>query len=214
LNGRGADDQPPRRRGRHGPAAAGRHSLTHSHRGGSAADSPRRPVSCLRRTPQAPGSASCGDHDSDGTSLAGRQLTVTAPANRAVPPSVLRVVDGRPARVAWENRRGGITCEVGTGADRCFVKWAPAGRDAEIGAEAARLAWALPFTPVPQLISHGNDETGSWLVTAALDGENAAAPRWRAKPQVAVERSEQACAPCTTVCRRTPARSPGPLTSG
>ncbi len=111
---------------------------------------------------------------------------MTASANLAVPPSVLRVADGRPARVVWENRFGGLTCEVGAGAGRCFVKWAPAGRDAEIGAEAARLAWALSFTPVPPLIGQGNDETGSWLVTAALAGENAAAPRWRAEPQIAV----------------------------
>jgi aminoglycoside phosphotransferase len=111
---------------------------------------------------------------------------VTAAANRAVPASVLRVANGRPVRVVWENRFGGLTAEAGTGADRCFVKWAPAGHDTEITAEAARLAWALPFTPVPPLIGEGSDETGSWLVTAALDGENAAAPRWRAKPQVAV----------------------------
>jgi kanamycin kinase len=66
------------------------------------------------------------------------------------------------------------------------VKWAPSASGIDLASEAARLAWARPFTPVPQLISQGSDETGSWIVTVALPGENAAASRWKAQPQTAV----------------------------
>ena len=104
----------------------------------------------------------------------------------AVPSAVAVIAAGRPARVVWENRFGGLTWEVGAGADRCFVKWAPASAAAEVIREAARLAWAWPYTPVPRLTGQGADAAGSWLVTAALPGENAAAPRWRARPRTAV----------------------------
>ncbi len=66
------------------------------------------------------------------------------------------------------------------------MKWAPAASGIDLASEAARLAWARPFTPVPRLISHDSDETGSWIVTDALPGENAAASRWKAQPQIAV----------------------------
>jgi aminoglycoside phosphotransferase len=55
-----------------------------------------------------------------------------------------------------------------------------------LAAEAERLAWAAPFHPVPRVIAHGADATGSWLVTAALPGENAVSPRWVGDPATAV----------------------------
>jgi aminoglycoside phosphotransferase len=99
---------------------------------------------------------------------------------------VAAVAGGRPVRAVWRNRLGGLTCEVGTGLGRWFVKWAPAASGADLPGEAARLRWAEPFTPVPRLIGRGGDEAGSWLVTAALPGEDAASPRWRARPRTAV----------------------------
>ena len=42
------------------------------------------------------------------------------------PAPVAAVAAGRPAREVWENAVGGRTFEVGSGADRCFVKWTPA----------------------------------------------------------------------------------------
>jgi kanamycin kinase len=39
---------------------------------------------------------------------------------------------------------------------------------------------------VPRLVSRGSDEDGSWLVTAALPGQDAASARWKAQPQAAV----------------------------
>jgi kanamycin kinase len=99
---------------------------------------------------------------------------------------VSAVAAGRPVRLAWENEAGGLTFEVGTGPGRCFVKWAPAASGLDLRAEAARLSWAAPYTPVPRLLSHDGDGTGSWLVTAALPGQSAVAPRWLAEPRTAV----------------------------
>ncbi|MDX6338242.1 MAG: kanamycin kinase [Streptosporangiaceae bacterium] len=104
----------------------------------------------------------------------------------ALPPAVRTVVAGRVARLAWENEVGGLTYEVGAGPDRCFVKWTPAASGIDLGKEAARLAWAAPFIAVPRLLSHGRDDAGSWIVTAALPGQNAASTRWKAEPRTAV----------------------------
>jgi kanamycin kinase len=104
----------------------------------------------------------------------------------AVPARVAAIAGTRPLRAVWENQLGGLTFEVGTGPDRCFVKWAPAGSGIDLGEEADRLAWAVAFTPVPRLLGHGADPAGSWLVTAALPGQSAVADRWKAEPRTAV----------------------------
>ena len=44
--------------------------------------------------------------------------------------------------------------------------------------EAERLAWAGGFVPVPRVLEVGGDEDHEWLVTVALAGESAVAPRW------------------------------------
>jgi hypothetical protein len=90
------------------------------------------------------------------------------------------VAAGRPVRLVWQNPLGGLTFEIGAGDDRCFVKWTPASSGIDLGGEAARLAWARPFTPVPRLLDQGTSEAGSWIVTAALPGQHAATSRWRA----------------------------------
>ena len=93
---------------------------------------------------------------------------------------------GRPLRLVWTNEAGGLTFEAGTGASRCFIKWAPAGSHLDLAAEADRMEWAGQFHPVPKPLSRGADAAGSWLVTAALDGENAVSRRWKADPATAV----------------------------
>jgi aminoglycoside phosphotransferase len=108
------------------------------------------------------------------------------PQAAGIPPAVAAAAAGRPVTVVWHNRLGGLTCEVGTGPDRRFVKWLPAGSGTDLGREAARLRWAAPFTPVPRLIGQGRDEAGSWLVTEALPGHNAASGKWKAQPRTAV----------------------------
>ena len=114
-------------------------------------------------------------------------MTTGSPSlDGAVPPAVRAVAAGRPVRLVWENELGGLTFEVGEDPDRCFVKWAPAATGIDLSSEAARLAWARPYTPVPRLIGHGSDIAGAWLITAALPGRNAVASRWKAEPRTAV----------------------------
>jgi len=62
----------------------------------------------------------------------------------AVPPAVTAVAAGRAFRVVWKNNSGGLTCELSTGPDRCFVKWAPAASGIDLASKAVRLAWAPP----------------------------------------------------------------------
>lgn len=107
-------------------------------------------------------------------------------SEKPVPAAVAAVAAGRPAREVWENMLGGRTFEVGSGPDRCFVKWTPAASGISLADEAARLAWAGAFTPVPRVIGQGADEAGSWLVMSALPGQNAVVPRWQADPAAAV----------------------------
>jgi kanamycin kinase len=103
-----------------------------------------------------------------------------------VPDPVTAVAAGRPVREAWENEVGGRTFEIGAGGDRCFVKWTPVTSGIDLDAEVARLAWAVSYTVVPQVIGQGADGAGSWIVTTALPGQNAVTDRWRAEPATAV----------------------------
>ena len=108
-------------------------------------------------------------------------------SGRAVVPAAVDVVAaGRAARLVWENEAGGLTYEVGASPDRCFVKWTPLSSGIDLGKEAIRLVWAAPFTPVPRLLSQGQDAAGSWLVTAALPGWSAVDARWKTQPRIAV----------------------------
>lgn len=104
----------------------------------------------------------------------------------AVPEVVLGLADGDEPRLAWENEVGGLTYEVGAGDGRRFVKWAPGGSGIDLTAEAARMRWARPFHPVPEVLDTGSVPGGTWLVTAALPGVRASDRRWRAEPATAV----------------------------
>ena len=103
----------------------------------------------------------------------------------ALPAAVREIARGRRVCLAWENEDA-LTFEVGTGPDRCFVKWAPAGSPLDLAAEAARMTWALAYTPVPRVLGLDADSEGSWLVTVALPGHSAVSPRWLADPRTAV----------------------------
>lgn len=109
-----------------------------------------------------------------------------AAAPPPVPQTVAALAGARPARLVWENLVGGLTYEVGTGQDRCFVKWAPPGAPLDLAAEAARMKWACLFHPVPEVLDYGQDADGEWLVTAPLPGESTVSDRWRGEPAVAV----------------------------
>lgn len=97
-------------------------------------------------------------------------------------PMVRKLAEDEPIELVWTNELGGTTYRVG----HRYLKWAPAGSGLELQPEADRLAWAEPFHPVPRVLDVGADQSGSWLLTAALPGENAATSRWRGCPEVAV----------------------------
>jgi kanamycin kinase len=113
---------------------------------------------------------------------------IAGPPRRAVtiPPAVTDLADGGTVRAVWENQLGGTTFEILGGQGRRFVKWSPRGCGIDPRIEAARLAWAAPFTPVPVVLDHGRDEIGAWLLTEGLPGESAVSRRWRHDPGVAV----------------------------
>jgi len=113
-------------------------------------------------------------------------VSTEASRRSAKPPEAVRkLATTRQVRLAWENEDA-LTFEVGVGPDRRFVKWAPAGSPLDLGAEAARMTWAVAYTPVPHVLDLGADSEGSWLVTAALPGHNAVSQRWLADPRTAV----------------------------
>jgi len=102
------------------------------------------------------------------------------------PACVEAIAGGRPIRPLWRNESGGLAFLVGAGPDSCFVKWAPAGSGLDLPAEAARLTWAGAFTPVARPLGQGADDSGSWLITTVLPGQNAVSPRWLADPRTAI----------------------------
>ena len=109
------------------------------------------------------------------------------PSQIEVPPAVAALAAGRPVRPLWENDLGGRAFLVGTaGPGQRFVKWTPAESGIDLAGERDRMAWAGAYTPVARPLDLGADETGSWLVTTALPGENAVSPRWLADPRTAV----------------------------
>lgn len=100
---------------------------------------------------------------------------------------MVAVAAGRPLRGVWENEIGGLTFAVdGPAGPEYYVKWAPPGSELDYALEAARLAWAAPFTPVPEVLELGRDGDGSWMLMRALPGRSAAEGRWVAEPAVAV----------------------------
>ncbi|PZR70066.1 MAG: aminoglycoside phosphotransferase APH(3') [Candidatus Dormiibacter spiritus] len=103
-----------------------------------------------------------------------------------MPLAVEGAAAGEPVWPVWQNEVGGLTFAAGTGSERRFIKWAPAGSGLNLKTEAARLRWAAAFTPVPLVIDQGDHEEGAWIVTTGLPGENAVSDRWKADPATAV----------------------------
>jgi aminoglycoside phosphotransferase len=103
-----------------------------------------------------------------------------------LPPAVAASAAGQQLRLVWQNELGGQTYEVGTGAERRFVKWTPAASGIDVANEVIRLAWAANLARVPRVLDHGTDELGAWIITAGLPGENAVTDRWKSEPAAAV----------------------------
>lgn len=103
------------------------------------------------------------------------------PAGPVDVPRGVRALVGPSPDVVWRNELGGLTFRL-AGA---YLKWAPTGSGLDLAAEAARLAWASAWTPVPTVLDAGADDEGAWLVTHALPGRSAVDPAWVARPAVA-----------------------------
>lgn len=100
-----------------------------------------------------------------------------------VPETVTRLAGASGLTPVWINNHGGTTFRTDDGR---FIKHGPRQDESSLAGEAARLAWASSFTPVPRVLDHGADDTYEWMVTAALPGLSAVDPRWVAEPATAV----------------------------
>lgn len=100
-----------------------------------------------------------------------------------VPAMVAQLAAGAQLTPVWRNGHGGLTFR--TDDDR-YIRWGPRQLETSFAAEAKRIEWATPFTPVPHVLELGGDETHEWCVTAALPGLSAVDPRWVAEPATAV----------------------------
>ena len=96
-----------------------------------------------------------------------------------VPEALWPLLEGRQHRAVWRNHVGGLTFEV---PGEFFVKWAPAGSGLQLDVEAHKLRWAEAFVTVPRVLGQGQDDEGTWLQTAALQGKSAVDARWLEDP--------------------------------
>jgi len=103
-----------------------------------------------------------------------------------IPDSVMRYAGGEPIEVVWLNELGGLTFRSTSATKDFYIKWAPANSGIDLRVEQAKLAWASTYTSVPRVLEFGKDEKGSWLVTEAIDAENAVSERWKKEPAFAV----------------------------
>jgi kanamycin kinase len=111
------------------------------------------------------------------------------PAGPRHPPRVLdRLAAGRPTKSVWRNDLGGLTFQIGAGqgTDREFLKWVPHGIGVDLGEEVARLEWATRYTRAPRVLDRGEDEQGSWFLSAGLPGRTAVDDVWKLDPATAV----------------------------
>lgn len=102
-----------------------------------------------------------------------------------VPRAVVRLLARRATEVVWRNELGGLTFRVEDGAASSFLKWQPHGTSIDLSSEVPRLRWAASFVTVPEVLDFGRDEEGSWLITRALDADNAVSERWQREPRTA-----------------------------
>ena len=116
--------------------------------------------------------------------MSGERVLAGRPDEPVPVPAVVTALAGdRVPEVVWVNELRGATFRIGAR----YVKWTPAGSALpSLAGEVARLRWAAPHTPVPEVVEHGRDAAGEWMVTAALPGGNAVEPRWKADPRPAV----------------------------
>ncbi|MCL1869690.1 MAG: aminoglycoside 3'-phosphotransferase [Promicromonosporaceae bacterium] len=114
-------------------------------------------------------------------------LAAPPPGPVPVPAAVRRAAGADAVAPVWRNELGGLTFRLlaHDGTAR-FAKWSPASAGIDLAAEAARLRWASPWTPVPEVLDLSDDADGAQLlVTRGLPGRSAVDPRWLAEPATA-----------------------------
>ena len=109
-----------------------------------------------------------------------------APSPEHCVPDVVRSLSaGHELVPVWENEAGGLTYRFTIGDECRYVKWSPLGNGIDLRGEVARLLWAAPYTRVPEVLDHGTDHTGSWIVTRDLGAPSAVEIPWRQNPAAA-----------------------------
>jgi kanamycin kinase len=85
--------------------------------------------------------------------------------------------------IAWQWPPHSVTWRlVSPSGEVRYLKLARHGWTPSISDEASRMMWARDHLPVPMVVGHGQDSSVQWMVTAGLDGRNAADSRVRADP--------------------------------
>lgn len=108
---------------------------------------------------------------------------VSIPTDAVDVPERVRALAGTdPLVPVWRNGIGGLTFRAG----RRFIKWGPLNSETTMADEARRLAWAGAHIRVPRVREQGVDAQHEWMVTDALPGKSAVAPRWVADAATAV----------------------------
>lgn len=103
-----------------------------------------------------------------------------------VPEEVRQLARGATLTPIWRNNLAGLTFRAVDARTDRFIKWAPRNLESSLADEVDRLRWAAPHIRVPEVLEQGGDETHEWLVTIALPGQSAVAPRWVADAATAV----------------------------
>lgn len=105
----------------------------------------------------------------------------------APPSQVEQILDGRSAVPVWLNEIGGVTWQIGDGADREFLKVGPVHPEFQVFSDVERLRWLQTFVPVPAVVDAGVRDGVGWLWTEGLPGASAVDPDLMAEPEEAVD---------------------------
>lgn len=103
-------------------------------------------------------------------------LSGMPPTGTPIPDLVRAAAGDAELEEVWLNELGGLTYRAG---DR-YLKWSPPGGP-DLAGERARLDWAAPYHPVPEVVELRHDGGAQLLVTRALPGVSAV----RLEPRVA-----------------------------
>lgn len=81
-------------------------------------------------------------------------MSIPAP-DIPVPSRVRELARGARLSPAWINDLDGLTFRATDADSTRFIKYEAHNAEWSAEAEAARLRWAAPFTPVPRVVCHG-----------------------------------------------------------